>query len=112
MIPLSTGAVAPAIRANEWHTFVFYLQPVSNVMTGPPGKDRQGVVAIWVDGVQIADWHHDWGCNVSGSDPKGLFELSVGPGRPASGSINPLIDIDGEARVKGSKASYAGIDER
>lgn len=92
-LPLLAGVSTPLIRANEWHSFVFYLQPVNNQMqAAPPANDRTGVISVWLDGVLIADWHHDWGCNVSGADPTaGAFELGVGVNRATTGSINKWL---------------------
>jgi len=87
------------LSANEWHRFIYYLHPNSNEMPGT------GVVTIWLDGVQIADWHGDWGCNINPpfDDQSAIYgypaflsdnwHLRVGMYRTDPGVINQRLDI-------------------
>lgn len=87
------------LSADEWHSFIYYLQPDSNEMP------TTGVVSIWLDGNQIADWHGDWGCNIKPpfNDQSAIYgspvlltddwHLRVGMYRTDPGVINQRLDI-------------------
>jgi hypothetical protein len=78
--------------AGAWHTFLFYLEPNSNELVG------SGVVRLWFDGVLVADWRHDWGCNLA-SDNRGWgpitddWHLRVGVYRPGGGPIERYLYV-------------------
>jgi hypothetical protein len=81
--PLSVGA---------WHTFLFYLEPNSNELPG------EGVVTLWFDGAKVADWRHDWGCNLA-ADNRGWgpisddWHLRVGMYRSGRGAIEQYLYV-------------------
>lgn len=83
MTPIVVGA---------WHRFLFYLEPNSNEQAGT------GVVRVWVDGVKVADWSHDWGCNLR-PDNRGWgplsddWDLRVGMYRTGPGDVDQYIQM-------------------
>jgi hypothetical protein len=86
------------LAINAWNTFIFFMQPNSNEMPGT------GVVQIWLNGVQIADWHGDWGCNVTGTALSDQWHLKAGMYRTGDGVVpNALYTFFDNLRVASSK---------
>lgn len=80
------------ITIGAWHRFLFYLEPNSNERAGT------GRVRLWVDGAKLADWSHDWGCNLR-PDNRGWGPLSddwhlrVGMYRTGDGDVDQYIQM-------------------